>query len=160
MPVTMATEATTSPALTPEESRRRERAFAEFRTTLLGWPLWHEANRQLRVDFAEGGGIEHRLVRGDGAFVHGTVVYADLEFAMLRLRASRGERVEGIVRDRWQLDLTSRQIADKRHISLSTVTSGIRDGTTRLAEYATRLPDCRERVYDWLDDQARKHRYA
>lgn len=135
------------------------RRFERFRQTLLGWPWWSEAQRQQGVSFAEGGGIEHMGIKVGGAFESGVATYADLEFNMLRLRASRGERVEGIVRDRWERDLTSRQIADARHISLTTVTECIRDGTTRLAELVTRVPDCRKRVFDFLEDLGRHHDY-
>lgn len=123
------------------------------------WPMWQTDLAFVRKRFEEGGQIERQQVREEGGFCDLVAQYADLELALLRLRASRGWLEEQVVRDRWERDKSQDGIAEARRMAHGAVTALLWGGTERVMELMTRDPDAAAWVKNWREDHRGKGRY-
>lgn len=159
----MATGATEEGRREPE--RKQDRPIRlyyqceEVMRLLQYWPMWQTDLAFVRKRFEEGGQIERQQVREEGGFCDLVAQYADLEYALLRLRASRGWLEEQVVRDRWERDLDQDKIAANRRMSNGAVTALLWGGTERVMEYMTRDPGAVIWVKNWREDHRGRNRY-
>lgn len=138
--------------------RRGHMEFDEFKRVLIGWPLFLAIRRLMKQRFEEGGGIEHLGVKTEAAWANAVAIYTDVEYYRLYVKARFSERSMTLFDDYWAYQRTYEWMEASRRAHWTQITAAVWDGAKIMAERMTRLPDARQLVDEWKEDQKGKGR--